>query len=131
VAHNISDKSSRELQTCHPQLQRLFNEVSRHVNCTIIEGHRGEDLQNKAFKNKKSKVKYPNGKHNSYPSHAVDASPLPIQWDNLKRFYYFAGIVMGIAKMLGIKVRWGGDWDSDLDTKDQNFNDLVHWEIMS
>ncbi len=34
---------------------------------------------------------------------------------NFYRFYFFAGIVKGIAWELGIGVRWGGDWDSDND----------------
>jgi hypothetical protein len=29
-----------------------------------------------------------------------------------------------------VKLRWGGDWDSDKDTKDQNFNDLPHFELI-
>jgi hypothetical protein len=30
---------------------------------------------------------------------------------------------------MGIKIRWGGDWDMDTETKDNNFDDLVHFEI--
>jgi hypothetical protein len=30
---------------------------------------------------------------------------------------------------MGIGLRWGGDWDSDKDFSDQNFDDLVHWEL--
>ena len=41
----------------------------------------------------------------------------------------FAGYVQGVAEQLGIKIRWGGDWDSDFDFKDQTFNDLVHFEL--
>lgn len=50
--------------------------------------------------------------------------------NNLKKFYYFGGIVRGIAWELGIPVRWGGDWDSDNELSDQNFNDLPHWELI-
>ena len=28
------------------------------------------------------------------------------------------------------KIRWGGDWDSDGEIKDNNFDDLVHIEII-
>jgi peptidoglycan L-alanyl-D-glutamate endopeptidase CwlK len=30
---------------------------------------------------------------------------------------------------MGIKIRWGGDWDSDGDINDNRFDDLVHVEI--
>jgi hypothetical protein len=41
------------------------------------------------------------------------------------------GMVRGIAKALNLKVRWGGDWDSDGEIKDNSFDDLVHIEIKS
>ena len=31
---------------------------------------------------------------------------------------------------MNIKIRWGGDWDSDNIMKDQTFNDLPHFEII-
>jgi hypothetical protein len=40
------------------------------------------------------------------------------------------GMIRGIAKQLNVKVRWGGDWDSDGDVKDNGFDDLVHVEIL-
>ena len=30
--------------------------------------------------------------------------------------------------MMGIKIRWGGDWDSDTQVNDNKFDDLVHFE---
>ena len=33
------------------------------------------------------------------------------------------------TKQLNVNVRWGGDWDSDGETKDNRFDDLVHVEI--
>ena len=38
-------------------------------------------------------------------------------------------MIRGIAKQMGINIRFGGDWDSDGDTKDNNFDDLVHVEL--
>jgi hypothetical protein len=29
-----------------------------------------------------------------------------------------------------VRVRWGGDWDGDFETKDNKFDDLVHFEIL-
>jgi len=36
---------------------------------------------------------------------------------------------MGVASQMGIKIRWGGDWDSDGSVCDNKFNDLVHFEL--
>jgi len=30
---------------------------------------------------------------------------------------------------MGFKIRWGGDWDMDTHTKDNKFDDLVHFEM--
>lgn len=124
-------KSSRaRLETCHPDLQRLFQEVVKTFDCSILCGERGEDEQNQAYYTGKSKLKYPESKHNTSPSIAVDVAPYPIDWDDLGRFYLFAGYVFRVAEELGIKVRYGGDWDGDKRTTDQKFNDLPHWELI-
>ena len=65
------------------------------------------------------------------PSLAIDAAPSPIDWNDRERFFYFAGVVKGVAEEMGIKIRWGGDWDGDNDFDDQTFDDLVHFELVS
>ena len=122
-------RSISRLKTCDQKLQELFYEVVKHFDCSIIEGHRGEERQNKAFADGKSKVKYPNGKHNQNPSIAVDVAPYPIDWSDRDRFHYFGGFVLGVAKEMGMNIRWGGDWNQDTHTKDNKFDDLVHFEI--
>ena len=122
-------RSIGRLQTCDQKLQELFYEVVKHFDCSIIEGHRGEERQNKAYADGKSKVKYPNGKHNQNPSIAVDVAPYPIDWSDRDRFHYFGGFVLGVAKQMGMNIRWGGDWNQDTETKDNKFDDLVHFEI--
>ena len=122
-------RSISRLKTCDQKLQELFYEVVKHFDCSILEGHRGEERQNKAFADGKSKVKYPNGKHNQNPSIAVDVAPYPIDWSDRDRFHYFGGFVLGVAKEMGMNIRWGGDWNQDTHTKDNKFDDLVHFEI--
>ena len=73
-------KSRQRLGTCHPKLQMVFNEVIKHIDCSILEGHRDAITQNKYFKEGKSKVKYPDGRHNKVPSLACDVVPYPIDW---------------------------------------------------
>lgn len=127
----FSEKSKAALATAHPELQRLFNDVIRHVNCTVITGHRGQGEQNAAYLNGKSNKRWPDGKHNSFPSKAVDVAPYPIDWDDTERFRMFWGFVYWRATLLGIKIRWGGDWDGDGDMGDQKLIDLVHFELLA
>ncbi len=132
--YKFSAASMRHLSEAHPDLQRLFAEVIRHHDCTVIDGHRPKAEQDKAFNSRKSKVAWPNSKHNKDPALAVDVIPYPISWSddpkNLRRYYHFAGIVLGIASQLDIPIRWGGDWDGDDDFYDQSFNDFPHFGLI-
>ena len=124
-----SKSSADKLATCHPDLQLLFNEVIKHYDCTIICGHRGEKEQNEAFMNGFSKLKFPKSKHNSMPSRAVDCLPYPIQWSDKSRHLHFAGYVQAVADILGIKIRWGGNFDGDKNL-DNGFQDKPHFELV-
>lgn len=127
---SFSRQSERRLVTCHPVLQQVFREVVRYFDCTILTGHREEDEQDEAFRSGHSKLVWPKSSHNKHPSHAVDAAPYPIDWNDRERFHLFAGHVLAIARARGHYLRWGGDWDRDTQVKDNTFDDLVHYEIM-
>lgn len=127
--NKFSKTSAARLATCHPDLIKVFTRVLELCDCSILCGHRTEEEQNAAFAEEKSQVQYPNGKHNTLPSRAVDAAPYPIDWNDRERFSYFAGLVVGVGASMGIAIRWGGDWDNDFDLKDNNFDDLVHFEL--
>ena len=123
-------KSKKELATCDQRLQDVFNEVIKYIDCSVTQGHRGEDEQNKYFNEGKSKVKYPDGRHNAIPSNAVDCTPYPVDFDDLERQALFAGFVLGTARAMGIKLRWGNDWNMDFNTKDTGFRDYPHFELV-
>tara|TARA_R100000458_G_C8271043_1_gene245774 strand:+ start:953 stop:1342 length:390 start_codon:yes stop_codon:yes gene_type:complete len=122
-------KSKERLATCDEKLQKVFNEVIKYVDCSVLEGHREKDRQNKLFEEGKTKVKYPNGRHNRYPSSAVDVTPYPVDWEDRERQTLFAGFVIGVASQMGIKLRWGGDWDMDFQVVDNRFDDFPHFEL--
>ena len=125
----FGERSRRSLETADPKLQRLFMEVIKHYDCTVLEGHRGQVAQEEAVQKGLSKTHWPDSKHNKFPSLAVDVAPYPINWKDTQRFYHFAGFVKGVAEMMGIPIRWGGDWDSDTDLHDSSFVDLPHYEL--
>ena len=131
---SFSDRSRARLETCHPDLVALFTEVIRHVDCTVLEGVRSDERQAELYRTGKSKVdgvttrSQHQVKSDGY-SHAVDVAPYPIDWEDAKRFAFFAGYVHATADRLGIKIRWGGDWDGDGNQREHSFWDAPHYEI--
>lgn len=122
-------RSRNALHSCDDKLKKVFNEVIKTVDCSVLEGHRGKDRQNALYKEGKTKVKYPNGRHNAIPSRAADVVPYPIDWDDRERFHLFAGFVIGIAKGMDINLRWGGDWNQNFEVDDNKFDDFPHFEL--
>lgn len=136
----FSATSSHRLATCDERLQRVFTQVVKTFDCTILCGHRGKEEQDAAVAAGNSQTPWPTSKHNGLPSKAVDVAPYPVRWGaegtpeqrrkDIARFYLFAGYVKASAEALGVKLRWGGDWDGDADFNDQNFDDLPHFELV-
>ena len=110
-----SQRSRLKLLTCDLRLQAIFNEVIKTHDCTILDGHRGEDEQNTAYERGLSKLRYPMSSHNRIPSCACDVAPFPIDWTDLDGFRTFAKEVKRIAKDLDVNVEWGGDWTTLVD----------------
>lgn len=126
---SFSDESLEKLKTCDALLRVVFNEVIKHFDCIVLCGFRNQTDQDAAFASGASKLRWPLGEHNKIPSKAVDVVPYPIDWNDTDRMRFFAGFVLGIATTMQIKLRWGGDWDCDTKTKDNKFQDLLHFEL--
>ena len=131
----FSPKSMEKLQTCHKDLQTLMWEVIKGFDCIVLQGYRGQAEQDKAFADGRSKLQWPNGKHNSNPSMAVDIAPYPVDWKDSGRFTLLGGYVLGVAAQLrrdgrmAFDVRWGGDWNGDTEMTAERFRDLGHFEL--
>lgn len=115
-------RSKKELATAHPDLQRLFNEVIKDFDCAVICGHRGRADQDKAFAEGKSKLQWPNSKHNKTPSLAVDCAPWPSLYGDMKKFKELIDVVKSTARRLRIKILCGIDWE--------RFPDPPHIELI-
>jgi len=120
--------STARLKTCHKDIQRVLKEAIKVVDFSVLEGHRGRELQNLYYSQGKSKLRFPKSKHNKTPSRAVDIVPYPIDWNDSKRFILLAGIVLGIAHKMGVGIRWGGDWNRDFKFN-ESFFDAPHFEL--
>jgi len=151
----LSNRSKKSLESSHPDLQTIFYHVNKTIDFPfeVIYGHRTPDEQFELYKKGRKKqgntwvvidrkqvvtncdgfLKKSN--HNAFPSMAVDALPLPINWKKTRQLTYYAGVVMGIAEMLydmGMithKLRWGGDWNENNDPEDETFVDQPHFEL--
>ena len=126
-------KRSRErLKGVDAELLNVLNEVVKYFDITVIEGLRSQERQNELVAQGKSKTKF--GKH--VQGRAVDIAPYPIDWDARDDFHYLGGFVLGIAAKMGVDIRWGGDWNASSKsqgkrtTKDNSFDDLVHFELL-
>jgi len=118
------------LAECDVRLQEVCAEVIMVMDFAVITGHRGMEAQNEALASGRSKLAFPRSKHNTFPSLAIDIAPYPIDWHDHKRFILLAGIMLGIAHKHNIKLRWGGDWKSNFNLKENKFPDLPHFEIV-
>ena len=126
-------KRSRDrLKGVDPRLVVVLERVCKHFDITVIEGLRSQERQNELVEQGKSKTKF--GKH--VQGKAVDIAPYPIDWNARDDFHYLGGFVLGVAASMGVKIRWGGDWNASSTfqgkrtTKDNSFDDLVHFEIL-
>lgn len=113
---HFSRRSLERLATCDIRLQRIMHYVIQFYDCAILYGHRNEEEQEDAFERGATTKHWPDSKHNSKPSKAVDIAPYPVDWKNEKEFYFLAGLVTAAAEHMGIKIRWGGRWSKLHDT---------------
>ena len=115
---SFGETSRGRLDTVDLKLQRLFEEVVKDFDCTILEGLRTMERQQELFADGKSHTL--NSKHLS--GKAVDVTPWPIDWEDRQRQFEFAAHVYDIAMKMGIRVRWGGMF--------RGFYDSPHWELL-
>lgn len=130
----FSQASLAQRATLHHDLQRILDLAITRIDFVIVEGHRGEAAQNKAWAIGASKLQWPNGNHNKFPSTAADCAPYPIDWSDkqraLERFVFMQGVFYSCACELGIKVRLGIDWNRNNDMRDEiGLHDYPHIEL--
>ena len=152
--YKFGDISTQRLSTAHGKLQVIAHDVIKFMDHTIVTGHRDKATQDKLYP-KFSKVQWPNSKHNSNPSLAIDVAPFvkpygaifgnvddiqkimnynkvskaEAQSFIIKAYARLIGAYEAVAYQHGVILRVGLDWDNDFDMTDQRFHDLGHLEI--
>lgn len=130
---SFGTRSESRLATLDSELVEVLRDAIKTYDFTIVCGHRDEAAQNEAFATGASKKRWPESMHNWLPSKAVDVAPWSngIDWKDHLAFARLFGIIEECANRRGVRVRWGGDWDSDGESNDQTFMDIGHLEIVS
>jgi len=137
----FSQHSIDALAGVDPRLVSVIQKAIEFVDFSVLGGLRTVEQQQKNVAAGLSKTM--NSRHlpdANGVGHAVDAAPYPQHWDDspkvdppLTRFevdmIHFAGIVRGIAFMMGVPIRYGGDWNGDEKDVATGFRDLDHFEI--
>lgn len=137
MALHFGRQSERHLETVAPPLQHLMRQTLalELIDFSITEGFRPRFKQDEYFSTGKSKVRWPDSKHNKTPyAEAVDAVPYVRGKPSYNYYHccFLAGVVLALAKKLSVPIRWGGNFDMDLEpVTDQNFKDLVHYELVT
>jgi len=145
--YSFGKTSTERLNTCHPDIIKIMNEVIKYHDISVLEGIRSLERQQKLFKDGKSqldgiiKVSEHQDKGDGL-SHAIDIMPYykgfnPFTSENgAKTFYYLAGLVQSTAQKLyddgeiSHLITWGGNWDNDMDFfGDSQFFDLPHFQL--
>ena len=107
--------------TLHTTLQTICDIAIEFVDFRIECGHRGKRAQNRAYDEGNSMLRWPISWHNAEPSLAMDLIPFPVDWDDIERFKELAAVVQKVAKGLGVKLLWGGNWIT--------FKDYPHYQL--
>ena len=134
---SFGTQSTARLSTVDEGLRDVCYRVIPVLDFTVIWGMRGEDAQNRCYREGTSTKPWPESLHNAVLpslSMAVDIAPWfserpHIRWNHEREFVKLAGHMMQAAHELGVELRWGGDWDQDQDLYDRNVPfDLGHFE---
>ena len=128
--YKFSKSSLDNLKNVDQRLVDICNELIKEIDFTVIEGYRTLERQKELFDTGFSKIDgiKKKGKHNYSPSLAIDIipykkghNPFDGSEESTKMFKELNKAFDKVAKKLGIKYEWGGNW--------KTFVDLPHYQV--
>lgn len=121
-------KSRAKRDQCTVKSQGVLNEAIKHVDFSVVTGHRDMATQNEAHANGRSQLQWPNSRHNSLPAEAFDIIPYPSGWDaTWEEWYELATYILVAAAEQGVPLEWGGHWKNFTGQGDKD-RDWAHFE---
>lgn len=126
--YRLSRTSLKNLEGVNEDLVRLMLRSIENspVDFMVVEGLRSKERQQELYK-KRPRVTQVDGlvrKSKHQVGRAVDICPWwdgKLQWNDRSAFYEISGHIKRMAKVMGIKIVWGGDWKTLID--------LPHYEL--
>jgi peptidoglycan LD-endopeptidase CwlK len=134
----LNERSEKNLVGVHPNLEKVVRRAAEIVAMQVIEGVRTQKRQDELYAQGRTK---PGNKvtwtrtsnHFVNPKtkfgHAVDCTPLPLDWNDGKAFQKMADAMFQASKELNIPIRWGADWDRDGKPRERGETDSPHFEL--
>lgn len=153
----LGTRSQANLAGVHPHLRAVVERAIQltRQDFTVVEGVRSKERMWEIFgqgrtraecraagvpesyarpgENRVTWLRNPlNSNHRRMPDgfgHAVDIYPFPYDHKDLRKFDEIALAMMSAAVELGIRIRWGADWDMDGKPRERGESDSPHFEI--
>lgn len=117
-------RSEALLRNLNPELVGVLRLALSYneMDFTIIQTLRTVEEEEKMVAAGKSQTM--NSKHlpgADGKARAADCAPFPIDWKDIPRFCKLNDLIQRAANELGVKIVWGGSWNT--------LKDFDHWEL--
>ena len=132
----LNVRSEKNLVGVDESLAKVVRAVAEVHNILVIEGVRTKERQADLYsqgRTKPGKIVTWTLQSKHIDGKAVDVVMLKngtIDWNDSKAFEDLGRIMIDTAKRLGVKLRWGYDWDSDGVLKEKGETDGPHFELV-
>jgi peptidoglycan L-alanyl-D-glutamate endopeptidase CwlK len=146
MGYSFGAASKARLKELHPDLVKVLQRAIQlsEIDFTIIEGLRSKQRQAELYAQGRTKpgpkVTWTmNSNHMAKADgfgYAVDIYPYPVSqvlgkpakdWEPL--FDKIAKAMFAAAKEVGVRIRWGADWDADNLPRERGETDNPHFEL--
>ena len=132
----LNVRSEKNLVGVHPDLVKVVRKVAETNDILVIEGLRTQERQDDLYAQGRTKpgpivTWTKDSKH--IHGNAVDVVRLKgatIDWNDQQGFIDMGKIMLDTANQLGVKLRWGYDWDGDGVLKEKGETDGPHFELV-
>jgi peptidoglycan L-alanyl-D-glutamate endopeptidase CwlK len=139
MGFKAGERSLKNLKGVHPSLVKVVHRALEIglVDFTVICGVRTDAEQAALYAQGRTKpgpkVTWTlNSNHRVNPKtgfgHAVDL--FPGTWSDLSKYDLMNRAMMQAAKELGVKIRWGANWDGDKMIREKGETDNPHFELV-
>ena len=132
--HKFSKLSEQRLTGLNPKLVQVVRTALTKTkqDFLVLEGLRTPQRQRELYNQGRTtpgKVVTWTMKSKHLSGDAVDLVPYPVDWDTASKFDLIALAMFEAANDLGIKIRWGADWDQDGKPRERGEYDSPHFEL--